>query len=251
MLARCSSAALQGLDALEVTIEADITPGLPGLALVGLPDTAVHEARERVRAALRNCGFRVPLTRVVVNLAPADLRKAGPGFDLPIALGLLVASGQLDPALLEGVWSSGELGLDGRLQPIRGALAIALAARRHGARALLLPEAVAAEASLVGGLPIWSSSRLDQLVERLRGQRPWPRPSAAGASRSRLQQAASRKPQEDLPAVRGQPLARRALEIAAAGGHHLLLVGPPGGGKTMLARCLAGVVPALANEEAV
>ncbi|MGB7565246.1 MAG: magnesium chelatase domain-containing protein, partial [Prochlorococcaceae cyanobacterium] len=123
MLARCSGATLQGLDGVEVTVEVDIAPGLPGLSIVGLADAAVQESRERVRAALRNGGFRVPLTRVVVSLAPADLRKEGPAFDLPIALGLLVASAQLPPEQLAGIWCAGELGLDGRLRPVRGALA--------------------------------------------------------------------------------------------------------------------------------
>ena len=160
MLARCSGAALRGLEAVAVTVEVDIAPGLPGLQMVGLPDAAVQEARERVRAAIRNSGLKVPLTRVVVSLAPADLRKAGPGFDLPIALGLLVASGQLAPALIEGVWSAAELGLDGRLRPIRGVLAVAIAAQRQGARALLVPAANAAEAALVEGLTVWGADDL-------------------------------------------------------------------------------------------
>ncbi|MFN5696880.1 MAG: magnesium chelatase domain-containing protein, partial [Cyanobacteriota bacterium] len=149
MLARCSGAALRGLEAVEVTVEVDITPGLPGLQMVGLADTAVQESRERVRAAIRNSGHKVPLTRVVVSLAPADLPKAGPAFDLPIALGLLVASGQLAPTAIAGVWSAAELALDGSLRPIRGMLAIAMAAQRAGARALLVPRANAAEAALV------------------------------------------------------------------------------------------------------
>ena len=244
MLARCSSAALQGLDALPVSVEVDIAPGLPGLQMVGLADAAVQEARERVRAALRNSGLRVPLTRVVVSLAPADLRKAGPAFDLPIALGLLMASEQLESRWLERVWCAGELGLDGRLRPVRGVLALALAARQGGARALLVPAANAGEAALVEGLRVWGAEdlvgALALLADPSRAVRPLPRPTPGPEA-----------PLPDLADVRGQAHGRRALEIAAAGGHHLLLVGPPGSGKTMLARRLAGLLPPLSRPEAL
>ena len=244
MLARCSSAALQGLEALPVSVEVDIAPGLPGLQMVGLADAAVQEARERVRAALRNSGLRMPLTRVVVSLAPADLRKAGPAFDLPIALGLLVASEQLEGRRLEGIWCAGELGLDGRLRPVRGVLALAQAARRGGARALLVPAANAGEAALVEGLRVWGAESLvgalALLADPSRAVRPLPRPPEAPLA-----------PPPDLADVRGQHHGRRALEIAAAGGHHLLLVGPPGSGKTMLARRLAGLLPPLGRPEAL
>ncbi|MEI7665576.1 MAG: YifB family Mg chelatase-like AAA ATPase [Synechococcaceae cyanobacterium ELA263] len=244
MLARCSGAALRGLEAVEVSVEVDIAPGLPGLQLVGLPDAAVQEARERVRAAIRNSGLKVPLTRVVVSLAPADLRKAGPSFDLPIALGLLVASGQLAPEQLQGIWSAAELGLDGRLRPIRGVLAVAMAARSAAARGLVVPAANAAEAALVEGLPVWGAEDLAEVLAVLRNPAEIPRARAAIAPSARVSGP-------DLVDVRGQPHGRRALEIAAAGGHHLLLVGSAGSGKTMLARRLPGLLPPLEAAEAL
>lgn len=235
---------MRGLDACPVRIEVDITPGLPGLQMVGLADAAVQESRERVRAALRNSGLRVPLTRVVVSLAPADLRKEGPAFDLPIALGLLIASGQLPAERVEGLWSAAELGLDGALRGIRGALALALAARDAGAKTLLLPWGNAAEAALVEELTVLGASSLHEALALLndpgaaRRAQPRPAPARRGA-------------EPDLADVRGAGHGRRALEIAAAGGHHLLLVGPPGSGKTMLARRLPGLLPPLGKAEAL
>lgn len=246
MLARCGSGALAGLEAVAITVEVAIAPGLPGLAVVGLADTAVQEARERVRSALRHAGLKVPLTRVVVNLAPGHLRKEGPSFDLPIALGLLLASGQLAPGALDGLWSLGELSLDGQLQPVRGVLPVALAARAAGAKALLVPTANGAEAALAKGLAIWPVAHLAEAVTLLRGELAPPK---------RPQPQTNRAPEgeqpPDLADVQGQLHGRRALEIAAAGGHHLLLVGPPGSGKTMLARRLPALLPPLSAEEAL
>ena len=172
MLARCLSASLHGLEAKPVTVEVDLAPGLPGIQLVGLADKAIQESRERVRSALRNSGFRGPLVRVVINLAPADRRKEGPAFDLPIALGLLVASGQLDRPKLNGLWCAGELGLDGSLRPCRGVIAFADLARQQGARALIVPPANAPEAALIPNLTIWTANNLKELVQQLKGECP-------------------------------------------------------------------------------
>jgi len=190
MLARCLSASLQGLEARPVVVEVDLAPGLPGVQLVGLPDKAIQESRERVRSALRNSGFRSPLVRVVINLAPADLRKEGPSFDLPIALALLVASGQLARPQLEGLWCAGELGLDGSLRPCRGVIALAEKAQQHKAQALVAPPENAQEASLIEGLTIRTAANLRMLVEQLKGERPWP---ATGGSSTRQPGQPSRR----------------------------------------------------------
>lgn len=262
MLARCSTASLQGLEAQEVTVEVDLAPGLPGLHMVGLADAAVQESRERVRSALRHSGLKVPLTRVIVNLAPADLRKEGPGFDLPIALALLVASGQLNPAATGGVWSCGELGLDGSLRPVRGVLSLALQALHQGARALVVPTANAREAQLVDGLEVWPAPNLSDALALLKAgrllvnsERPPNRqpasPQPANPKPTPLNPNPEPASPADLSDVHGQAHGRRALEIAAAGGHHLLLCGAPGSGKTMLAQRLAGLLSPLNAKEAL
>ncbi|MBZ9566742.1 YifB family Mg chelatase-like AAA ATPase [Modicisalibacter tunisiensis] len=233
-----------GLEAPEVLVEVHLANGLPGMTLVGLPETAVRESRERVRSALTNAGFDFPTTRrITVNLAPADLPKEGGRFDLPIALGILAASEQIPVASLESVECLGELALDGRLRPVSGVLPAALAARR-AERTLLLPEDNADEAALAEGLTVQAAGHLSEVVAHLLGQATLPAHTLTAPTPSRA-------PLADLAEVRGQHQARRALEVAAAGGHNLLFAGPPGTGKTMLASRLPGILPPLSADEAL
>jgi len=237
--------ALEGVDAREVTVEVDVRRGLPAFAIVGLPDTAVREARERVRAALLNSDLEFPLARLTANLAPAWVRKAGASFDLALAVGVLSASGQVPAAALEGCAVSGELSLGGELRPVRGALAISIGCRRAGLRRLIVAPESAAEAALVGDVEVCPVPSLARLVDLLH-ERWAPEPPRAGPEPSPPVADAP-----DLADVRGQLDARRALEIAAAGGHSLLMIGPPGAGKTMLARRLPGILPPLTSDEAL
>ncbi|MGE5507097.1 MAG: YifB family Mg chelatase-like AAA ATPase [Chitinophagales bacterium] len=244
MLAAVGCATLVGVEAVAVRVEVDISPGLPSFDIVGLPGASVRESRDRVRSALRNLGFPLPQQRVTVNLAPAGLRKEGALFDLAIALALLGAAKVVPVAALAHRLVAGELSLDGSLRPGRGLVAVAILARAEGA-ALLLPEANAAEAEVVEGVVVEGVASLAEAVALLRGERP-----AAGSGRPGAGEA---KPPAlpDLAEVAGQAAGKRALEIAAAGGHSLLLVGPPGAGKTMLARRLPSLLPALLPEEAL
>lgn len=237
------SIALVGLEPHPVRVECTRASGLPGLRLVGLPDTAVREAGDRVRTAIQRAGLTWPQDRLVVNLAPADLPKVGTGFDLPLAVGLLAATGQVPLRSLVGLFAVGELGLDGRARPATGSLPAAAGARAHGAERLLVPSAAAGEAALIAGLEVVPVDDLAETVAVLRGSRPARRATPAGVA------PAGTGP--DLAEVRGQPVARRAVELAAAGGHHLLLSGPPGCGKTMLAHRLRGLLPPLAVHEAL
>jgi magnesium chelatase family protein len=244
MLASVSSAALFGLDAITVTVEVDVTFGLPALVLVGLPDASVRESRDRVRTAIRNCGFEFPRQRVTVNLAPADVRKAGTAFDLPIALAVLAATGIVQPPTISDTLVIGELSLDGSMLATRGVLPVAALARRSGFRRLVLPAANAAEAAVVDGLTLLPAETLTEAVAVLND------PSVARVP-LRVEHPETSADEPDLAEVCGQHLARRALEIAAAGGHNLLMVGPPGAGKTMLARRLPGLLPPLGFDEAL
>jgi len=244
MLAAVRTFAILGVEALPVAVEADVSRGLPGFAIVGLPDAAVRESRERVRSALSNCGFEFPLRRITANLAPADLRKAGPGFDLAIAAALLAASGQIPVASLERLALAGELALDGSIRPVPGALPMAEAARQAGLRGIAVAARAAPEAALADGVDVLPLERLEQLAALARGQ--WsPAPVAAPSTNGRGPAL------PDLADVRGQPSLRRALEVAAAGGHSMLVTGPPGAGKTLAARRLPSILPPLDREEAL
>ena len=250
MLASVRSAMLLGVEGQVLHVEVHVSNGLPAYTVVGLPDAAVRESRERVRAAILSSELTWPQKRVTVNLAPSGLRKSGAGLDLPFALGVILALGDLPAGALDGIGVVGELGLDGSLRPVPGVLAIVDALRRAGTAAVLLPAANASEAALVDGVRVLPSRSLVEARACLKGEQAWGSVERAPALEKEDRLDPDR-PTADLGDVRGLGGARRALEVAAAGGHHLLLVGPPGAGKTLLAHCLGGVMPPLDAEEAL
>ncbi len=241
-LAVVYSRALAGVEAPLVSVESHLANGLPSFTIVGLPDTEVKEAKDRVRAALQNARFEFPARRITVNLAPADLPKESGRFDLPIALGILAASGQIPTEPLGSCEFAGELALTGELRPIRGALAMALRASCEG-RAFVLPETSAREAALVERAMVYPARSLLEVCAHLAGRAP--------LTRCRGAQAGSLSPYPDVQDVKGQAYAKRALEVAAAGGHSLVMIGPPGTGKTMLAERLPGILPPMTQDEAL
>jgi magnesium chelatase family protein len=246
MLAKVRSGAIVGLDGAVIEVEVDISPGLPSFTIVGLPDAAVQEARERVRAAIRNSGCTFPMKRIIVNLAPADLKKAGPSYDLPIAVGILISSGQVQTDSLQAMLL-GELSLDGGLRHTNGVLPMVALAHEEKIPTVIVPDSDAREASLIEGVRVIPMVSLSQLVSYLRGEIPEP-----AYEPEKIPAEATPAPiLTDLSEIRGQEHVKRALEVAAAGGHNVIMCGPPGSGKTLLARSLPSILPPTTTEEAL
>ncbi|MFP5318341.1 MAG: YifB family Mg chelatase-like AAA ATPase [Acidimicrobiia bacterium] len=248
MIATVPSATLLGVEGRPVSIEVHVSNGLPGFTVVGLPDAACRESRDRVRAALLSSGLPWPLKRVTVNLAPSGVRKGGPGLDLPIAVALLVAAGELPAGCADGMAFLGELGLDGSLRPVPGVVPMVAAMT---AKTVVVPPASVREAAVLGRHDVRCAATVRELVDALRGEEPWPDPPDPPAGPADVPAGGAPRQMLDLADVRGQPVGRTAAEVCAAGGHHLLLVGPPGAGKTMLARRLPGLLPPLPPDVAL
>ena len=246
MIAKIICYALQGLEGVPVEVETDVCKGIPAYEMVGLPDTAVKESKERVRSALKNSGLLFPMNKITVNFAPADIKKEGAAFDLAVAVSLLKASEQLVGTDLSDTVFLGELALSGELRPIAGLLPILISAKGHGFKNFVIPAGNASEASFLGGTNVYPARTLNEVVAHLTGESP-----IAPLPQTTFVPHVKSRASVDLKYVKGQLVARRALEIAVAGGHNLLLIGPPGAGKTMLARCLPTVMPDLTFEEAL
>lgn len=246
MFSKVKSFSLLGLDGLSIDVEVDINKGLPSYDVVGLPDVAVKESKERVRSAIKNSGFDFPVHKITVNLAPASVKKAGPVFDLPIAVALLVSSSQLVSTKLKDFVIIGELGLDGKIKAINGVLPILISARELGFKKFIVPKENENEASFIEGVEVFALSNLTEVVSFLAGSVQFE------CVKNRVWNGElSDKIVEDFSRVKGQKIAKRAIEIAVSGGHNILMVGPPGAGKTMIARCIPGIMPDLTFEEAL